>query len=166
MKGRETCTSSDNNRPQLYTWVCIYKYTKQRDTYCFCICLCNQTKMFFCFFYAETWLGGGSKVHKQEEPGQIPDTVRERDQNTQGKSEVLFSQEFTGFQLLGFLQFMCLKHDTHIHLYKHIFDWDQVRIVTWAKSTLSVHTSSCKCLKYSYQMHNPDISKCYALFIR
>lgn len=28
-------------------------------------------------------------MHKQEEPGQIPDTVGERDQNTQGKSEPL-----------------------------------------------------------------------------
>lgn len=38
-------------------------------------------------FSLETWLGGGSKVHKQEEPGQIPDTAGERDQNTQGESQ-------------------------------------------------------------------------------
>lgn len=28
-------------------------------------------------------------MHKQEELGQIPDTVGERDQNTKGKSEIL-----------------------------------------------------------------------------
>ena len=34
----------------------------------------------------ETWLGGGSQMHKQEESLQIPNTIGERDQNTQGKS--------------------------------------------------------------------------------
>ena len=39
----------------------------------------------------ETRLGGGSKMHKQEEPGQIPVPAGERDQKTQGK--------FPGFKL-------------------------------------------------------------------
>lgn len=38
------------------------------------------------FCAPETWLGGGSKMHQQEEPSQISDSAGEGDQNTEGKS--------------------------------------------------------------------------------
>lgn len=38
----------------------------------------------------ETWLGGGSEMHQQEESGEIPDAAGQRDQNTEGETCCLF----------------------------------------------------------------------------
>ena len=56
----------------------------------------------------ETRLGGGSQVHQQEELGQIPDAVGERDQNTQGKSVALRKNCFPGVQWIIVIRLMHL----------------------------------------------------------
>lgn len=54
------------------------------------VCSLHQ-KVIFCeiYFRLETRLGGGSKMHKQEELGQISDAAGEGNQNIEGEPELL-----------------------------------------------------------------------------
>lgn len=64
-------------------------------------------------------------MHKQEEPGQIPDTAGERNQNTQGKSELLRNHPFPTvpwFAVVRLLYiFSTLKQHMHISVYEQTF---------------------------------------------